>query len=259
MWYNDPGPISDIVLSSRVRLARNINSLPFVGKMSPEQQQSSIDLVKLAIAGRMELDFVSLGIDAGARIMACGYGRQSAALAAGQAISEIQAHAAGVVAQTGEKDFLLVDLGGQDSKIIRVIDEKVADFATNDKCAAGSGRYLENMAQVLGISVDELAEHSENPVALSATCAVFGESELIGKIIEGVPTASLAAGINMSVVKRILPLLARYLPAPKIYFAGGVAANTAVFRLLSEMLGQELQPLAFPRHNGAIGCCYLIH
>ncbi|MCL2817387.1 MAG: acyl-CoA dehydratase activase [Clostridiales bacterium] len=203
----------------------------------------------------LALNLAALGLPEPSGIVACGYGRQSVAVAGGRSCSEIEAHAAGACAQSGERDFLLLDLGGQDSKVVKVQDGRVADFLTNDKCAAGSGRYLENMAIVLGLTIEELAVRTDDPEPLSATCAVFGESELIGKIIAGVPVGRLAASVNQTVVKRILPLVNRFLPAEKIFFCGGVAQNQAVAALLAASLGREVRVLPHPQFNGAIGCC----
>jgi predicted CoA-substrate-specific enzyme activase len=137
------------------------------------------------------------------------YGRNTVKVMSGEDIPEIKAHALGAIWQTGLQNFTLLDLGGQDSKVVLVKEGKVIDFQTNDRCAAGSGRYLENMAGVLGLGLDELSQHRDNPVDLNATCAIFGESELIGKIIEGSPVEELAAGVNYTIYKRIKPLLAK--------------------------------------------------
>lgn len=94
------------------------------------------------------------------------------------------------------------------------------------------------------------------PGSLAATCAVFGESELIGKIIEGLKLPALAAGVNYSVVRRLLPLLQRHLPAPEVFFSGGVANNRAIALLLERELGQKVSVLPNPHFNGAIGCCF---
>ena len=200
------------------------------------------------------LNRAMLGIGEAAVLMACGYGRQSVAVVGGGSVTEIEAHAAGVCFQIGESDFLLLDIGGQDIKVIKVRNGRVADFYTNDKCAASGGRYLENMAQVLGLTLSQLAQYWQDPVPLSSTCAVFGESELIGKIAEGCPLSALAAGVNLSVVRRVQPFLARFLPAEKIYMSGGVALNKSVVYLLSQALNQEVTVLPKPVYNGAIGC-----
>lgn len=204
---------------------------------------------------KIVLNVSALGLPQDVKICACGYGRQAAALANAQVLSEIQAHAYGAMFQTKKDDFLLIDLGGQDSKIIRVKNGNIVDFSANDKCAAGSGRYLENMAQVLGISIDYLSNAQAEPVFLSSTCAVFGESELIGKIIEGHSTKTLAAGVNYSVIRRLMPMINRHLPAPNIFFSGGVAQNEAIIYLLEKELGQKVEKLYYSQHNGALGCC----
>lgn len=204
--------------------------------------------------GTLAVDFAALGLPEVEYLISTGYGRNTLALTGGKVIPELKAHVLGAVYQTRLRDFTLLDLGGQDSKIIQVRAGKMIDFMTNDKCAASSGRYLENMAQVLDISLEELAVYTENPVELSATCAVFGESELIGKIVEGYPLAELAAGVNATIVKRVLPLL-RSFAGGQLVFTGGVAHNRAVKELLAAGSGKEVLVPREPQYNGAIGCC----
>lgn len=206
------------------------------------------------------VDFQALGLpdfdgeNEGNRLVTTGYGRNTVRIKGGTDIPEIKAHALGAVWQTGLKDFTLLDLGGQDSKVVFVRNGRMADFQTNDKCAAGSGRYLENMAGVLGIDLEELSSHWQNPVDLSATCAIFGESEIVGKIIEGYPVAELAAGVNYTIFKRIKPMLLQ-LASPVIVFTGGVARSKALQHILTRELGIEIVIPRHPQYNGAIGCC----
>lgn len=202
---------------------------------------------------KLVVDFKALGLPEVDMLISTGYGRNTLEVAGGETIPELKAHVKGAMFQTGIKDFTLVDLGGQDSKIIQVKKGRMLDFLTNDKCAASSGRYLENMATILGITLDELGEHSEEPVELNSTCAVFGESELIGKIVEGEPLSRLAAGVNATIVKRILPLLRTY-SGDVIVFTGGVAHNRAIQNLLKEGTGREIMIPKEPQFNGAIGC-----
>ncbi|MDA8228068.1 MAG: acyl-CoA dehydratase activase [Desulfitobacterium hafniense] len=204
--------------------------------------------------GKLVVDFEALGLPRVDKLVSTGYGRNTLELAGGETIPELKAHVLGAIHQTGLKDFTLVDLGGQDSKIIQVKKGRMMDFLTNDKCAASSGRYLENMSVVLGMDVEELGKHAEDPVELSSTCAVFGESELIGQIVEGAPLPRLAAGINATIVKRILPLL-RSFQSEVLVFAGGVAHNKAVAKLLREGTGRAVVIPPEPQFNGAIGCC----
>lgn len=206
------------------------------------------------------VDFQALGLpdfdgrDGADRLVTTGYGRNTIKIKGGLDLPEIKAHALGAAWQTGLADFTLLDLGGQDSKVVLVRNGKVADFQTNDKCAAGSGRYLENMAAVLGISLEELSGCWQNPVDLNATCAIFGESELVGKIIEGYPIGELSAGVNYTIYKRIKPLLL-HLASPVIVFTGGVAQSKALQHILAAELGVEIVIPRYPQYNGAIGCC----
>ncbi|HEX3031231.1 MAG TPA: acyl-CoA dehydratase activase [Bacillota bacterium] len=199
------------------------------------------------------IDFAGLGLPSVDKVVSTGYGRNTLNILGGRTIPEIRAHLVGAVWQTGLEDFTLLDLGGQDSKIIKVRKGKMVDFATNDKCAASSGRYLENMALVLGISLEELADHYQEPVDLSSTCAVFGESELIGRIVEGYPIPQLAAGINYTIFRRVYPLL-RGLESEIMVFTGGVAHSKALRQIFAAELGIDVVVPRYPQFNGAIGC-----
>ena len=205
------------------------------------------------VQGKLAVDFKALGLPEVDYLVTTGYGRNTLEVAGGETIPELKAHVKGAIFQTGLQDFTLVDLGGQDSKIIAVKKGRMLDFQTNDKCAASSGRYLENMANVLAMSLEELGEHAQDPVELNSTCAVFGESELIGKIVEGESMPRLAAGVNETIVKRILPLLRAY-TAEVIVFTGGVAHNKAVRELLGKGSGRQIIVPKEPQFNGAIGC-----
>ena len=200
------------------------------------------------------VDLAALGWDGEGPVIATGYGRMSAALQGARAISEIKAHALGARFQTGLDDFTLLDMGGQDYKVVQVEGGAVRDFATNDKCAASTGRYLENMARVLGLSPEEMGRYSEDPVDISGTCAIFGESELISLIVRGTPIPRLAAGVNRTVARRVLPLLDR-MGEGTLVMSGGVALNPSVAAMLREDTGREVMVVPDPLFNGAIGCC----
>ncbi len=210
--------------------------------------------------GGLTLDFPAMNLLPpeeleSARIVVTGYGRNTIELAGARVVPEIQAHIKGATFQTELQTFTMLDLGGQDTKVARVEDGILLDFLMNDKCAASSGRYLENMAKVLELTLDELARHHENPVPLDATCGIFGESELIGKIIEGHPLAHLCAGVNQTLIKRTMPMLRRF-PQDTIVVTGGVARNEAFLTLLRAVCAQVVVPQR-PQHNGAIGCARL--
>jgi len=201
---------------------------------------------------RVDLD--AIGCPDVGKIVATGYGRTAVSVSGAGNISELTAHVLGAKFQTGRGDFTLLDMGGQDYKVMDVAAGRIVDMATNDKCAASTGRYLENMAGVLGVSLDELERHYKDPVELSSTCAIFGESEIIGFIVRGEPVERLAAGINRAVVERVLPLLDR-MGDGLIVMSGGVALNRAVVKILGDRTGREVIVVDDPIHNGAIGCC----
>jgi predicted CoA-substrate-specific enzyme activase len=138
--------------------------------------------------------------------------------------------------------------------VIKVRNGRMVDFQTNDKCAASTGRYLENMAAVLGISLAELSCYADDPVELNSTCAIFGESELIGKIIEGHSIASLAAGVNYTIFKRIRAML-NSLQSDTLVFTGGVARNQALQAIIRRDTNFQVVVPEHPQINGAIGCC----
>lgn len=207
-----------------------------------------------SVDGKLQVDFAALGLGIPQQVVATGYGRQTINLKDAQVIPELKAHVLGAVHQTGLQDFTLLDLGGQDSKVVLVSRGRMIDFQTNDKCAASTGRYLENMAAVLDISMEELSQHYQDPVDLNSTCAIFGETELIGKVVEGHSTGSLAAGVNYTIFKRIKPMLAK-LASDTIVFTGGVAHNQALVKILETELKVAVVVPAHPQYNGAIGCC----
>lgn len=201
----------------------------------------------------MTIDFSALDIGEFDQVTATGYGRNTIDIVGATIIAELKAHTTGASWQTGLEDFTLLDLGGQDSKVIKVRKGKMVGFETNDKCAASTGRYLENMATVLGISLTELSSYSENPVELNATCAIFGESELIGRIVEGYGIPELAAGVNYTIFKRIRPMLT-VLMSDTIIFTGGVALGTAIAKFIERELAARVLVPKHPQLNGAIGC-----
>ncbi len=211
--------------------------------------------------GQLTIDFAAMGLFAAdeleqTALVVTGYGRNTIDLAGALVIPEIQAHVAGARQQTGLSTFTLLDLGGQDSKVARVEDGKLVDFVMNDKCAASSGRYLENMAKVLDVSIEELSRHFLDPVPLDATCGIFGESELIGRILEGHSIPRLCAGVNRTLIKRVAPMLRRF-PTDHLVLTGGVARSPAFRELLRIATGTEASVPAHPQHNGAIGCALL--
>jgi (R)-2-hydroxyacyl-CoA dehydratese activating ATPase len=192
------------------------------------------------------------------KIVATGYGRNSVDFA-DKAVTEIICHATGA-------HFLnphvrsVVDIGGQDSKAI-VLDGygKVKDFAMNDKCAAGTGRFLEVMARALEIDLDRFGETSlraENPARISSLCTVFAESEVISLIAKGETRENIIAGIHESVASRVAALANRVGVRHPIMMTGGVAKNIGIVKALEAKLG-PMEIFEEAQVNGAIGAALI--
>ncbi len=201
-----------------------------------------------SVGFKLKLNFVSPS----SRWVSTGYGRNNIKIHGTEVISEFLAHSIYAIFQTELKDFILLDLGGQDSKVIYVKAGKVRDFVANDRCAASTGRYLENMARVLGMSLEEMSGYYEDAVQLSSTCAIFGESELIGLMANGEKPERLAAGVNHSIVKRFLPLLRKYPPCP-LCLSGGVAKSKAIPEILKSMGFSTVIVLPLSQFSGSLG------
>lgn len=210
------------------------------------------DFVTVA-SGNRRLRWSALGLAPPEQVVLTGYGKH---LFQGllPTITEIRAHFLGALWQSGRQDFILLEMGGQDSKALYVKGGKVFDFLTNDKCAAGTGRYLENMARFLKMPLARFARCWEEPVPISNTCAIFGETELISHLLNGVPLPRLAAGVNDSVARRALAMIRRF-PCRTLIFVGGVARNRAVVECLRRRGDYEIIIPPEPQFNGALGCC----
>ncbi len=203
---------------------------------------------------KLSVDFNKLNIPS-TNICSTGYGRNNINLKRAKVINEIKAHYLGVLFQFKNfKNFTILDVGGQDTKVIKVKDGYIDDFIMNDKCAASTGRFLENMANVLGVTLNYLYNQIKSPVNLNSTCAIFGESEVIGKIAEGKKISSICAGINLSLAKRIAPLLNK-LYSETLILTGGVSENRGIIHFLNKLIPFKkiLKPQE-PQFNGAIGC-----
>lgn len=203
--------------------------------------------------GGLRIDWKRLELAQPQVLVTTGYGKT---LLKGLApsITEIRAVFLAARFLTGWDHFLVLEMGGQDTKVLYVKEGRVFDFLTNDRCAAGTGRYLENMARFLKMPLRDFSGYRENPVTVSQTCAIFGESELIGHLLEGVPPANLAAGVNASVSRRALAMMHRY-ACPRLVFVGGVARNRAVVHFLRQGDAYEVHVPPHPQFAGALGCC----
>jgi predicted CoA-substrate-specific enzyme activase len=186
-------------------------------------------------------------------IVATGYGRNLMNFANAKIVSEIKAHYKGAIVQTGLENFTLIDIGGQDSKVISVRDGYIDDFVMNDKCAASTGRFIENTCNILNIDMEYFAKCIDSPEKMNSTCAIFSESEIIGKIAEGCSIESIAAGVSESIARRICPLIKKF-KNKMVIASGGVADVYAIRYFISKILGIEVVKLDNSQFNGAIGC-----
>ena len=188
-----------------------------------------------------------------------GYGRSLIDFAE-KSVTEITCHSIGVH-HLNPSIRLLVDVGGQDSKAIRVGENgRPTDFELNDKCSAGTGRFLEVMARVLDVSIDELgafALQSNSPCMISSTCTVFAESEVVGRIGAGESPKDIAAGVHAAMASKISTLSKRVGVVTPVCVTGGVALNPAFRYYLSKQLNAELWMPDNPQITGALGAALL--
>lgn len=189
------------------------------------------------------------------RIVATGYGRMKYE-AAHKQISELTCHARGVAFLVPEVRTI-IDIGGQDAKAIKVDSKgRMENFVMNDKCAAGTGRFLDVMSKVLETEVGNLEmldAKSENPVSISNTCTVFAESEVISHLSNEVATEDIVAGIHNSTAKRVASLAKRVGIKDAVVMVGGVAQNGGVVRAMKEVLGTDIVVPENAQLTGAIG------
>lgn len=193
------------------------------------------------------------GYAAAMRCVATGYGRVCVDYA-DKIITEITCHGKGGWALF-KKDATIIDVGGQDTKIIKVAQGQVTDFLMNDKCAAGTGKFIEVMANRLGASLEELYQLAENgePLSISAMCTVFAESEVISHIGMGERREDIAAGVVHSVASRVSSLASRFGISGDLALTGGLCDSPYFIRVLSERLEQPVQTHPFARYAGALG------
>ncbi|MGB8311677.1 MAG: acyl-CoA dehydratase activase [Halobacteriota archaeon] len=188
------------------------------------------------------------------RIVATGYGRKSIQFA-DTAVSEITAHAKGVQYLFPEV-MGIIDIGGQDSKVIAVDNGRVVDFLMNDKCAAGTGKFLEYTAKALEVPIEalgNLALASRTPASISSMCTVFAESEVISLRARGVTKENIAAGLVESIAQRVSVMAKQVGLKGDIAFVGGVAKNAGMKAALERELGVTLFVPFEPQITGALG------
>ena len=193
--------------------------------------------------------------------VACGYGRHEIPFAS-KAVTEITCHGRGVRHFcAGEQ--LIIDIGGEDTKVIRLdADGGVADFVMNNKCAAGTGRFLEALAQRLGYSLDAFIEQAERSTVcldINSTCTVFAESEIVSRAAEGAAHTDLAAAVHRAAAKRIMALARPLLriPPAAIVLTGGVAKNSVIRGIFQDEYGLTVTTPFDPQLIGAFGAALI--
>jgi len=188
-----------------------------------------------------------------------GYGRLSVDFA-DREITEITCHAVGAHSLY-PKTRTVIDIGGQDSKVISVDESgKVIDFIMNDKCAAGTGRFLEVMAHALETKIEELGPlslKSHNVLRISSMCTVFTESEVVSRIAEGCSQEDIAAGIHRAIVDRILTMANKVGINDQVTLTGGVSKNIGVIEMIKSRISNEINVPSEPQLIGALGAAIL--
>lgn len=231
-----------LVNDNKELIATNVINMG-TGTRGPEEALNNV--LKAANVNRADIKYT----------IATGYGRVTFRDADSQ-ITEISCHAKGVsFLMEGVKT--IIDIGGQDAKVIK-IDElgKVKNFVMNEKCAAGTGRFLEVMARVLGCKISELsdlADKATTDIPISSVCTVFAESEVISRLASGASIEDVARGAHLSIAKRILGMCNRVGYEPTIAMTGGVALNNNMVKVLSSELGSEVIAAPYTQAAGAIG------
>ena len=219
-----------------------------VGPTGPEHRKLAHKVMEEAL-GKLKLPFTDITY-----IVATGYGRVNVPFADRQ-ITEISCHARGV-AHLVPTARTVIDIGGQDCKGIKLSNGKAVDFAMNDKCAAGTGRFLEVIAEALGIKLEDMGEISlkaRKVAEISNICTVFAELEVVSKLAEGVPVEELVAGLHQSIATRIYGTVRRLKIEKDVVVTGGGAKNIGLVKALEAKLGYPVIIPAEPLLTGALG------
>ncbi|MDD5007944.1 MAG: acyl-CoA dehydratase activase [Syntrophorhabdaceae bacterium] len=234
-----------VIISDRIETS-------LIGPTGPEHRKLANKVMEDA------LDQANLRFEDLAYIVATGYGRINVPFADRQ-ITEITCHAKGLHSLLPTVKTI-VDVGGQDSKGIRINDGRVVNFVMNDKCAAGTGRFLEIIADSLGVPLQRLGELSltaERATPISSTCTVFAEHEVTNQLANGEPVANLVAGVHESIATRIYSLVSKLKIEKDIAVTGGGAKNIGLVRALEAKFGSPVLVPPEPLITGALGAALL--
>ena len=220
-------------------------SLVSVGTGTSGPARAIAEVLDNAKMTREQMDFV----------LATGYGRNSLDGLADLQMSELSCHAKGATYLFPDV-HTVVDIGGQDVKVIEIENGMMKNFVMNDKCAAGTGRFLDVMARVLEVRVEDLGDlgdKSTKEIGISSTCTVFAESEVISQLAVGTDKCDIIAGIHRSVAGRVSGLCNRVGVRDRVVMTGGVAQNHGIVKALENQLGHEISTSPLTQYNGALG------
>ncbi|PKN66844.1 MAG: 2-hydroxyglutaryl-CoA dehydratase [Deltaproteobacteria bacterium HGW-Deltaproteobacteria-15] len=224
-----------------------------IGPTGPEQRRLANKVMEEA------LRLSGLSLESIAYIVSTGYGRINVPFADKQ-VTEISCHARGI-AHLIPNARTVIDIGGQDSKAIRIDSSgRPTDFIMNDKCAAGSGRFIEVIADTLGLKLEEMGDTSLKscaPAQISNICTIWAQQEVASRLAEGVPVHDLVAGVHKSLADRVARMVTRIKVEREVVLTGGGAKNSGLTRALSQQLGCDLLLPPDPLITGALGAALL--
>jgi predicted CoA-substrate-specific enzyme activase len=224
-----------------------------IGPTGPEQRRLANKVMEEAL-NRAALSFQAITY-----IVSTGYGRINVPFADKQ-FTEITCHAKGIISLF-PKAKTIIDVGGQDIKAIKIdATGKTTDFVMNDKCAAGSGRFIEVIADTLGVPLDKVGDlslQSKNPAKISNICTIWAQQEVAASLAQGIPVSDLLAGVHQSLAERINTMVNRLRVEDAVIVTGGGAKNRGLLKALSEQLGHEILVPDEPLITGALGAALM--
>ena len=204
------------------------------------------------------LKHANLSFDQISYVAATGYGRLNVPFADRQ-ITELSCHAKGV-SSLFPSVRIAIDIGGQDAKGMRIVNGELVDFVMNDKCAAGTGRFLEVLSTALGIKLEDLGRislRSVNKVRITDVCTIFAQQEVVSYLSQGVPLEDIVAGLHDAIANRVVRMVRRLKIEPDVVLTGGVAKNIGVVKAVEENMGYKILVPENPLLTGAFGAAML--
>ena len=224
-----------------------------IGPTGPEQRRLANRVMEEA------LKKAALSFEAITAVVSTGYGRINVPFADAQ-YTEITCHARGI-ASLFPRARTIIEVGGQDTKAIKIeATGKATDFVMNDKCAAGSGRFIEVIADALGVPLDDVGGvslQSTQPARISNICTIWAQQEVAASLAQGIPIPDLLAGVHRSLAERIVTMVRRLRVEEAVVVTGGGAKNKGLLKVLSEQLGHEILVPEEPLLSGALGAALL--